>query len=68
MNKLTLTDVKETFFRDPTKIMWVPTATRNEIIADEGFSSTPKFAQGGRIYRWNFKSIGGGMWEINLIR
>lgn len=44
----------------------MPTKTRNEIIADEGFSSTPKFATGGRVYKWEFKSIGGGMWDIRL--
>jgi len=37
-----------------------------KFIADEGFSSEPRFIAGGRVYRWEFKSIGGGMWEVRL--
>ncbi len=63
---LSLSSVKEFFYRNPDRSLWIPTKTRNEIIADEGFSSEPKFTAGGRVYRWEFKSIGGGMWEVSL--
>jgi len=66
MTTPTLKDVKEFFRKQPDSSLWIPTKTRNAIIADEGFSSEPRFIAGGRVYRWEFKSIGGGMWEVRL--
>ena len=63
---LSLNSVKEFFRKHPCGSLWIPTKTRNAIIADEGFSSEPKFIAEGRVYRWKFKSIGGGMWEVSL--
>lgn len=63
---LSLSSVKEFFVHNPDGALWIPTKTRNEIIADEGFSATPKYTVDGRVYRWRFKSIGGGMWEVSL--
>lgn len=63
---LTLTEVKEFFWKQPDSKLWIPTKTRNAIIADEGFSAEPKFTADGRVYRWQFKSVGGGMWEVSL--
>jgi hypothetical protein len=50
----------------PTGALWIPTKTRNEIIAEEGFVAGPKWTIHGRVYRINFVSIGGGMWEITM--
>lgn len=62
----TLANVKEYFQKNAKGKLWIPTKTRNEIIADEGFSAKPKYAVEGRVYRWRFTSIGGGMWEVSL--
>lgn len=61
-----LSQVKDYFAKDPKGKLWVPTKTRNEIIADEGFSASPKYTTGGRVYCWHFRSIGGGMYEVSL--
>lgn len=63
---LTLAEVKEFFWKQPDSKLWIPTKIRNAIIADEGFSAEPKFIARGRVYRWEFISIGGGMWEVSL--
>jgi len=65
-NQLTVEIVRDSFSRDPKGKLWIPTKTRNEIISDEGFSTKPKTISMGRIYRFHFKGIGGGMWEVSL--
>ena len=67
--KLTTDHVREYFRRrgDGTGALWIPTATRNAIIAEEGYSTKPKMTVGGRVYVVRFESIGGGMWEITLV-
>lgn len=62
----TVAQVNQTFWDTPSAKMWVPTKTRNEIIADQGYSAQPRCFCNGRVYRWKFVSIGGGMWEISL--
>lgn len=62
----TIESVKEYFRKNVKGKLWIPTKTRNEIIADEGFSAEPKYTVDGRVYRWRFTSIGGGMWEVSL--
>ena len=57
----TLESVKEYFRKNVKGTLWIPTKTHNEIIADEGFSTTPKYTVNGRVYRWRFTSIDGGM-------
>ena len=61
-------DVRDYFHKrkDGTGALWIPTVTRNAIIAEEGYTSKPKFTVAGRIYLVRFKSIGGGMWETTL--
>lgn len=66
--ELPTSEVREFFHKrkDGTGALWIPTATRNAIIAEEGYSATPKMTVAGRIYAVTFKSIGGGMWETKL--
>jgi len=65
-NQLTVEIVRDFFSRDPSDRLWISTKTRNEIIADEDFSAEPKTISMGRVYRFHFKGIGGGMWEVSL--
>ena len=37
-----------------------------ELIEEEGFSAFPKMSVQGKVYSMRFKSIGGGMWEMDL--
>ena len=63
----TVSQVKEFFHKNILwGSLWIPTKTRNELIADEGFSSSPKMVIKGRVYLIKFKNIGGGMWEVYL--
>jgi hypothetical protein len=48
--------------------LWVPTKTRNDLIADCGFASHPTMTAHGRVHRFKFTSIGGGMWEVALVK
>jgi len=65
MNNLNISTVRD-FFSKGGESLWIPTITRNAIIADEGFSSMPCTSVQGRVYLFHFKSIGGGMWEVTL--
>lgn len=68
MKAPTVQEVKEYFVKvgkDQGKL-WLPTKTRNEIIAEEGFASRQTIIVKGRVYKFHFKNIGGGMWETTL--
>jgi hypothetical protein len=62
----TVASMRSYFSDQPTGRLWIPTKTRNLIIEDEGFSASPKTTSQGKVYNFNFKSIGGGMWEVSL--
>lgn len=62
-----INDVKQTFVKNPKEVLWLPTKTRNELIADANFTHKPKLICGGLVYVLNFVSIGGGMWETTLV-
>ena len=66
MQAPTTQEVRDYFIHNTKGSLWIPTKTRNEIIAEEDFSSKPKTIVNGKVYRFLFKSIGGGMWEVSL--
>lgn len=64
--KLSTDKVREFFWKQPTESLCIPTATRNAIIAEEGYSTRPKMVSQGRVYQIMFKNMGGGMWYTYL--